>query len=352
MNKKFDTSMYFDVQRDAFDKFPKQNKIIIVGARGIGKTYSALCNTVLSGKNFLYIRRLEREASAIGSKLGNPFKKLNSQGITDVEVSYNAKDGLGLFYVPTEEERCKKTVRSPTNIIGYLSALSIFSGLRGIDFSDIDIIIFDEFIPEPNKPFLKDEFILLQNLYETVNRNREFDGEKPVELLLMSNATSLRSPILIGYDLIVDMQNIITDGKRDYAIKDDVVVILPKMIEFVNAKKDTSLYRYNTSKSFVDEALYNVFANDSFKNCRKQPLREYSPWVSIDDIYLYKHKSNGRYYACRSKCDCQHFASTDNMMLFRAYFGTEIANAIIAEKMFFYDYSVKITLCDMFNVGH
>lgn len=348
----FNQDAYFDVQRDAFDKFPKQNKIVIVGARGIGKTYSALRNTVLSGKKFLFIRRLEREASAVGSELGNPFKKLNTQGITDVSVSYSAKDGLGLFYVKTEEEKKRKTVKNPTNVIGYLSALSIFSGLRGIDFSDVDIIIFDEFIPEPNKPFLKDEFILLQNLYETVNRNREFDGEKPVDLLLMSNATSLRSPILIGYDLVVEMENIITDGKREYAIKNDVVVILPKMEEFVKAKKETSLYKNNASKDFVDEALYNVFTKDSFKNCKVQPLREYLPWVGIDDIYIYRHKTNGKYYACRSRTDCQHFVSTDNMLLFRAYFGTAIANAIVAEKMYYYDYSVKIALCDMFNVGH
>ena len=66
-------------------------------------------------------------------------------------------------------------------------ALSTFGNLRGVDFSDVDMIFFDEFVPQKNARPIKAEAEAFFNLYETVNRNRELDGRPPVRVLMLSN---------------------------------------------------------------------------------------------------------------------------------------------------------------------
>ena len=86
---------------------------------------------------------------------------------------------------------------------GYAGALSTFSNIRGADFSDVKIIIYDEFIPEKtNRCSIRNEWDALLNLIETVNRNRELEGEESVKIILLSNATNIECDILAQSGLI------------------------------------------------------------------------------------------------------------------------------------------------------
>lgn len=328
-----DNSIYLDVERDIFEKYPLSTFIYLIGARGIGKTYSALKYGL--NHKFMFLRRTQTEVEKVTLDYTQPYKKLNDNGECNVSINYISKLGFGTF--ANEDKQ-----------IGYIASLSTFSGLRGIDFSDVEVIVFDEFIPEPNKPFLKGEYTLFKNVYETINRNRELEGKKAVKCLLMSNATTMRSPILIGDDLVVELQEMILND-ISYREVDNKLLAMPIMDKFVKLKGQTELYKYDKGE-FSKHALLNEFTNDSFFHVERKNLKEFTPFVSIDDIYIYRHKSNSTMYACRSKANCPKFNLKDSKPLFMALYGTSINMCLINQQMFFYDYQIKIVLSDLFKI--
>lgn len=317
---------------ETIKRFPECIWFIFIGARGCGKTYSLLRNS-RNGEGFMYSRRTEKQAQKAGTAIASPYKKLNRKLGANVEVSYVDKLGFG-------------NIVEGDKHLGYLTALSTFSNCRGIDFDDVNTLFLDEFIPEPNKPFIKGEYILLKHMYETINRNRELEGEEALKCILASNSTSLRSPILIGFDLIPHIQEMCLK-RLEFKEIGNILVCLPLCSDYVKAKAQTALYK-GQEDDFSREALLNQFTADSFKNCGKKNLREFLPYVAIDDIYIYKHKSRNEMYACRTKADCPVFTTVDTKRMFLSLYGTKINMIMIMQKMYYYDYAVKLVLEDLF----
>ena len=50
---------------------------IIIGGRGIGKTYGALDYLIRNKKRFIYMRNTKTQIAESASEFGNPFKRLN-----------------------------------------------------------------------------------------------------------------------------------------------------------------------------------------------------------------------------------------------------------------------------------
>ena len=323
--------IYLDIP-ETIKRFPECIWFIFIGCRGCGKTYSMLKYS-REKKGFMYCRRTEKQAEMSATAISSPYKKLNKKMDINVETNYISKLGFG-------------TISEGDMNIGYITAISTFSNVRGVDFDDVNTLFIDEFIPEPNKPFIKSEYILLKNMYETINRNRELEGEEPLKAVLASNSTSLKSPILIGFDLIPHIQDMCIK-RIEFKVVGNILICLPLCKEYVKAKSDTALYK-GIDDEFSREALLNQFTSDSFKNCAMKNLREYIPSVAIDDIYIYRHKSRNEMYACRTKADCPKFNSIDTKRLFLSLYGPKINLAMINQCMYYYDYSVKIMLEDLF----
>ena len=164
--------------------------IFVIGPRGTGKTYGALLEILESGKKFIYLRRTQTEADLVSSEVVNPFKKV-IEDHPHYEISTDSVNrNMGAFVSDGKE-------------IGYSAALSTFASIRGMDFSDIDIIFFDEFIPEKRARPIKEEFQALMNMYETVNRNRELQGKQPVKLVCCANSNDIANPIFIGLEIVL-----------------------------------------------------------------------------------------------------------------------------------------------------
>ena len=119
---------WYDI-RDRADRF--RPITIIIGGRGIGKTYSALSFLLESGKPFLYLRNTDKQMSLCASAFGNPFKRVSQDLGRDITMK-----SAGEIYVVKEND----------TIIGYGAALSTFENLRGVDLSNIEYVLFDEFI--------------------------------------------------------------------------------------------------------------------------------------------------------------------------------------------------------------
>ena len=142
--------------------------ISVVGARGVGKTYGVFRKLTRERKKFIYLRRLKSQLDQCGKPEGNPFKKINDDTGTDIRpfpsggiISFRETDKNG-------------------SLVAVGVALSVVANIRGIDFSDYDYIVFDEFISSAGERPIKNEFQAFLNFYETVNRNRELEGKQAV----------------------------------------------------------------------------------------------------------------------------------------------------------------------------
>ena len=302
---------------------------VIIGGRGIGKTYSAIDFLINEGVPFIYMRNTDVQLKESSTPFGNPFKKWNTDHARSIAIR---KEGQHSIIIEKE------------NMIGYAVALSTFENLRGVDLSDVKYVLFDEFIERRSLSFR--QFDTFANFYETVNRNRELTGEEPLKVLMLSNAQKLDNPILAGYGFISIIENMLLKGDHERTGK-FYYIALPES-EVSKAKQATANYDLTKDTFFHAEALGNKFAYDSFYGVRKRPLNEYRPLCAIDDIYIYKHKSTGRYYAAAVQANTvKHFTRKDNYILFMRTYGN---NLRIAEAGGYFDYenfTVKSKLSDI-----
>lgn len=316
-----------------FDLGEARNKLrafsVIIGGRGIGKTYSAINFLMTEEKPFIYLRNTDVQLKESSTSFGNPFKRWNLDHDRNVVIN---KEGM------------HSVIKEGSAQIGYAAALSTFENMRGVDLSDVKYVLFDEFIERRTLSFK--QFETFANFYETVNRNRELMGEDPLIVIMLSNAQKLSNPILSGYGFIEIIERMIIKGKREY-IGPDCFIALPAS-PVSEAKRNTANYRLTRGTLFEQEAIGNTFAYDSFRGIGKRPLKEYSPLVAIDNIFIYKHKSTGKYYACRSESNTvKCFESKDEKSLFMRYYGILLRDADIRGVLEYSDFTIKSELSDI-----
>ena len=253
---------------------------MVVGARGVGKTYGIMKYCIEHEIPFIYLRRLKTQLELCASVDGNPFNKLN----TDLEMNIRPQNTrAGVVFADGEK----------TIALGV--ALSTVANVRGFDYSRFNMIIFDEAIASDGERPIPKEFNVFLNFYETVNRNRELTGQDPVRCVLLGNANRLTNPYFSGWHFMKTALNMIRGRQMVWFSADRsrmMIMLLDSRIS--NRKKDTALYK-NAGKDFTLMALDNAFRTDG-TNIRSMPIREFNHLVSIGDIGIYRHKSERLYY--------------------------------------------------------
>lgn len=304
----------------------------LIGGRGIGKTYSALRYMIEHNVKTMYLRNKDTEIKFACSPEGNPFKKLNSDN------GYNIK-------IPRAGNTLKSIINDESKeCIGYAAPVCTFGNIAGADFSDIDLSIYDEFIPKKTDRIIGNLGELFSAAYETMNRNRELFGEKPIKAVFLTNSNSLASDVLIYFGLVPVIEQMIKNGENVYTDYQRSIYVELIQSDISEQKQQTALYKAISGSAYADMALNNDFAFDSFYNVKKRPIKEYYPICAIDDIYIYRHKSNGTYYACRSRADCPTFTSADSLALFYRSYGLDIREQCITGNMYFSEFLIKNTL--------
>lgn len=278
------------------DKFiPKGvNFYYFCGGRGIGKTYSALdlCYKIGTGQapphygkgKFMYLRRTKTEAESVASPEGNTFKKYCLDENVTVSPDWNDKLGFGNFYVGSTDEQ---------QHIGYIAGLSTFSNLRGVDFSDVSFILFDECVPEKKRGTIDREGRLLLNMLETVNRNRSILGEQEVILCMLSNAIDLGAPLLSDLLLTPVLNNMIVNNQQRYTDYSRSLHIEKYVNHQISCEKaNSALYKFASGTGFDEESLSGEFVlNDLTLITKSVNLAEFECYMSIENVYIYTHKS-------------------------------------------------------------
>ena len=268
--------------------------IFIYGGRGTGKTYGALKEMIEGKHHFIYMRRLAAQTDIVKKESMQPYKTLNDDMGWSIQP-FPINKYISAFYESDVNEDGKVIPVGDQH--GLLTSLSTFSNLRGVDGSDIDTIILDEFIPELNERPIKGEADALFNAYETINRNRELKGEDPVKLLCLANSNRIDNPLFMELKLVRKAEKIRQDGKEYlYDPKRKMLLIDLYKSQISEAKSDTALYQLTKGTEFYEMAIRNSFINEERGRIETRPIKEYRPVVSIGEITIYKHKSRREYY--------------------------------------------------------
>lgn len=320
---------WYDI-RDRREKLRAIN--IIIGGRGIGKTYSSLSFMLEQEAPFIYLRNTAAQMDECCSAFGNPFKRISLD--TGRAIIMKAEKKHYMIYDETDGD---------PRLIGYGAALSTFSNLRGVDLSDVKYAVFDEFIESRTLTF--NQFTAFQGFYETVNRNRELSGEEPFKVLMLSNSQTLRNDILAGYGLITQIETMIRTGQRRHSVP-GLFLELPES-EISEAKRQTANYQLIAGTAAAREALDNEFTRDSFRNVAKQNISEYRPLCIAEDqdgrmAAYYKHKSVNKYYCCGIPAwSCERFLKDQGVIFMRKY-GLSLGEAATRGLLYYESYEFKI----------
>ena len=291
----FDSNGYLDSRsiRDAGYPFT-----FIIGGRGTGKTYGALRTSIEDERIFAFMRRRQTQADMISKPEFSPLRPVCADTGWTITTRPIVRGISGFYQYHTEDN---KTILEGEPL-GYILALSTLANVRGFDGSRIQLLLYDEFLPERGERCLPSEADTLLNAYETINRNRELAGEPALQLLALANANDLGASILVQLGLIRQLDRMSTKGRQIWT--DDqrgIMLILLRDSPISAAKADTALYRLTDGSDFAGMALANAVAYEDRSGVGSRPLGEYKPLVSIGDLTIYAHKSRREYYATRHR---------------------------------------------------
>ena len=312
--------------------------VSVVGARGVGKTYGIFKKLITAGEKFIYLRRLKSQLDQCGKLEGNPFRKLNLD--LGREITPYSSGGIIMF----------RSGDKTGDIAAAGVALSVVANVRGIDFSDYNYIVFDEFIASIGERPIKNEFQAFLNFYETVNRNRELEGKAPVKCIMLGNANTLINPYFSAWHFMKTAVRMITGNQMVWRSSDQsrmVILLLHSPIS--ERKKDSVLYQ-NATSDFIEMALDNSFRTDE-TNIRSEPLTEYIHMVSIGEIGIYKHKSERRYYVSGTQGDTPYYdAFGIGLKMFQQDYYMLRVHYMVSKNVWFESFELEIIFRELFGL--
>ena len=312
--------------------------ISVVGPRGVGKTYGVFKKLIKEGKKFIYLRRLKSQLDQCGKLEGNPFKKINDD--LSREIKPFSSGGIITF----------REIDKTGNIIAVGVALSVVANVRGIDFSDYDYIIFDEFIASAGERPIKNEFQAFLNFYETVNRNRELEGKQAVKCIMLGNANTLINPYFSAWHFMRTAVKMITGNQMVWRSADNTRIVIMLLQSPISAKKkETALYQ-NANEDFITMALDNAFRTDE-TNIKSEPLKEYVHIVSVGEIGIYKHKSDRKYYVSSTQCKSPYYDSFGiGLKMFQQDYYMLRVHYMVSKNVWFESFELEVIFRELFDL--
>ena len=312
--------------------------ISVVGARGVGKTYGIFRKLIEEKKKFIYLRRLKSQLDQCGKMEGNPFKKLNTD--LDRNILPFSSGGILSF---REDDKAGELVAAGV-------ALSVVANIRGIDFSDYDYIVFDEFIASIGERPIKNEFSAFLNFYETVNRNRELEGKAPVKCIMLGNANTLVNPYFSSWHFMKTAVKMIMGGQMVWRSPDNTrIIILLLHSPISEKKKGTALYQ-NASSDFIEMALDNSFRTDE-TNIRSEPLKEYVHIVSVGELGIYRHKSERKYYVSSTQANQPYYDSFGiGLKMFQQDYYMLRVHYMVSKNVWFESFELEVIFRELFDL--
>lgn len=269
------------------------------GGRGIGKTYGFLDYLRYEQPTtFLLLRRTKTQFDLLKKAQFNPFNPIDRDRGKYTAVV--AKRDTATFY--RGEPDGDGNVLPAGIPLGYALALSTMHNVRGIDLSDVDVVIYDEFIPEPHERPIAHEYMALLNALETIGRNRELQGRPPLRFVGLSNANRIDNPYYMGMGVARDVARMMEEGREVCNIPNRGLCLVHIQHSPISAQKaQTSLYKFAGAGEFASMSLDNEFVGAVCTNQASPPMVELVPLCQVGEVYIYRYKNRQGYHACAKR---------------------------------------------------
>lgn len=329
---------YLDIEKILSYKMPFS---WIIGGRATGKTFGSLRFAYESHTRFILMRRTQAQIDLINKPEFNPYKAINQELGTDIQVKSISKYNSKIFEPAEDGEQ----------LLGYTCALSTISNMRGFDASDCKLLIYDEFIPERHERPIKAEGSCFLNAYESINRNRELKGEPPLQVLGLANAFNIANPIFLELGLVGRCEKMKNAGQEFFMDPErGILLVLLQHSRISKAKADTALYRLS-SGSYKDMALSNDFIYNNSDSIKAQALKEYKLLCTVGEISIYRHKSKREYYVSEHRTGTAPLYKSDEVgiMRYRRKYGLILAPAYVNNRVIFENILTK-SLFELYTI--
>ena len=296
----YDNNGYIDIEKLML----KDTSVFkfIVGARGIGKTFGLLKwltdNYKNTGERFIYLRRTQIQTDMVKTPEMNPFKALHSEYGKEYDLVFSNinKNVTGIYQMVYDPE---KNEFVPDSVpIGFMASLSTIANLRGFSADDVYYIFYDEFIGERHEKAIKSEGTAFLNAIETIGRNRELKGKKPLQVICVSNSVNLANPIFIELKFITPIEKAIAKKQDHIFLADrDASIYIINDSPISKRKEETSLYKLaGVSSDFSQMSLKNEFNKEYMGMVKSMNLKAFRPVCIVGELVIYKHKSEMLWY--------------------------------------------------------
>lgn len=330
-----DQIKYYDFAEDKA-AYPDAWLYVVYSGRGPGKTYSALWDCISNNVKFGYIKRTMDDIALISKDEFSPFKPINRDKGTCIKGD-PIGGGLIRFYNKVGEDK---------NDIGYGLAMSAIHKFKGFDISDIDELIFDEFIPQKSERVNRKEGELLLDLYMTISRDRIQRGKQELKLVMLANSTNLACPVLLTLglvDIIADMQS----NNMDILYLPDKRVMIHHIRYTPSISENMGIIQTMAGSLWADASISGNFAYNDFSAVRKMSIKGMFPVCAFkagQQMYtVWRNKNNGIYYCTGSKTNNKipvyNLDSEIDAKAFYLNYGIDLASEVIDGNMFFSVYS-------------
>lgn len=302
---------YYHFRKDLED-YPDAVIYVVWSFRGPGKTYSALRYCIEEDIKFIYLKRTVDDIELICAKSNgvavdvdaSPFVPLNRDFGWNIKP-YSIKKGIAAFYHANEDMCC---VGEP---VGRIFSLSKTKSVKGMDASESDMIILDEFIPQVHERRVKAEGSALMDLVLTVSRDRIARGRPPIKLVLFANSENIACPITSELEIMDYMAEMNNNGQSIMYIPDRRILlhhILPEEAPKVSeGQMKDGFYEAMQGTQWAKKAYEGLFVNNDFSNVQKLSLKKMVPHIQLHyknkDYYIYT-KDSGMHYMTFSKGAC------------------------------------------------
>lgn len=313
---------------------------IVVGGRGTGKTYGALKYAIEYERHIILMRRTQSQADLINKPEFSPINPVAYDMGLECQVKTISKYNSSITVGQDSEQ---------LRLLGFTAALSTFSNLRGFDASGVDLIVYDEFIPEVHERPLKEEGAALLNVYETVNRNRELQGRKPLQMLLLSNANRLDSPVLAELDLINVVDRMNKKGQEEWINPQRGIALFVLQHSPISEKKaDTAIYKVSQNSKFSRMSLGNEFAFDDLTDVRSINLAGWKLKAQLGPWYIYKKDRLWYISAHGAGTPSRIYADTEIDKRRFIFENPSCRDRILQHKILYENYQAKRYLTDLY----
>lgn len=233
---------------------------IIIGERGVGKTYSfktfAVKRFLNKGKQFAYIRRYDTDLEAsVGSTNDNKFFEQIRKEFPNSEFKITKSKKVRKLFIDGK-------------LCGYALPLSAADSLKSSSYENVDIIIYDEFMLKEGSTqhYLRNEPEIILDLIETIGRLRD------VRVFCLGNAISSTSPLMYYFDVSLPYN---TDIKL---FKDGTIAV-----EYIKNEKYREVKKASRFGKLIDGTKYGKYAIDN-------------EFLTDSKAFIHKKDKNAKFY--------------------------------------------------------